>query len=271
MAKRALLAAAGGYPQPPTHIYRDDNYQMARPSAHTATPPNSNNNMDDANLLLSIGQMHSCSNDDSSYSYSAQDQPGYLQNDDSYSNSEFNTSYPYSTENSNGAAACSVYSPYNSNTSTPIRGSGIATPAGHTSYLNESYSKSSTPHNFKILKKRISNISQQNDDSMCSLWAEQNSFYSAENDDELKQRRLDKALATIQTHLAKPALDPFNIELCKAFLTKMGFPSREHSDTYKIVNTPISKLFNAKVALLANIPFQIEREVGRGSYGSVFK
>lgn len=107
---------------------------------------------------------------------------------------------------------------------------------------------------------------------MCSFSAAgDSSFYAAEADDELRRKRTEKALATIRTHLAKPALDPFNMELCKAFLTKLGFPSREHDSTYKIVNTPIAKLSNAKSALLANIPFQIEKEVGRGSYGSVFR
>lgn len=101
--------------------------------------------------------------------------------------------------------------------------------------------------------------------------AADSSFFAADGDEELQRRRLAKALTTIDMHLAKPALDPFNMELCKAFLTKLSFPSREHGDTYKIVSTPIAKLCNARSALLANIPFHIEKEVGRGSYGSVFR
>lgn len=248
----------------PSEQYHDNTYS-------TPTPAKANN-IEEANLLLSIGQVHTSSNDGSAYSYSsghpAQDSSStYLQNDDSYSNSEFNATYPYSAENSNGNGAVANGGGSSSGyTSTPIR-------ASTSNYLSRVYSKSSsaTP-NFKILTKRISNISYQNDDSMCSfLAAGESSFYAAEADEELKRKRTEKALATIQTHLAKPALDPFNMELCKAFLTKLGFPSREHHGTYKIVNTPIAKLSNAKSALLANIPFQIEKEVGRGSYGSVFR
>lgn len=227
---------------------------------HEMTAPR--NNIDDANLLLNIANMHSSSNDDSSYSYSSNCavpvQSSYLTNDDSYSNSDYPSSYPYSAENSNGAY------PFNSS-STPIRS------VGRSSYLNESISKSSTPHNFRILKKRTSDISYQNDDSMGSISGEQNSFFAAENSEELKQRRLEKALATIETHVSKSNLDPFNSELCKALLVKADFPSRDHDDMYKLLSTPLPKLLNTKMALLANIPFQIEKEVGRGSYGSVFK
>lgn len=227
---------------------------------HEMTAPHMNN-IDDANLLLNIANMHSSSNDDSSYSYSSNCavpvQSSYLTNDDSYSNSDYPSSYPYSTENSNGTY------PY-SNSSTPIRNVGR-------NYMNDSTSKSSTPHNFRILKKRTSDLSNQNDDSMCSISGEQNSFFATENSEELKQKRLEKAMSTIATHLAKSNLDPFNSELCKAFLVKKDFPSRDHDDMYKLVSTPISKLLNTKIAMLANIPFQIEKEVGRGSYGSVFK
>ncbi len=240
------------YGQPSNH-YDNNKY-------HEMTTPHSNN-MDDANLLLNIANMSS--NDDSSYSYSSNCavpvQSSYLTNDDSYSNSDYPSSYPYSAENSNGTY------PFSSS-STPIRS------VGRGGYLNDSITKSSTPHNFRILKKRTSDISYQNDDSMSSI-SEQSSFFATENSAELKQKRLEKALSTIETHLAKSnyGMDPFNSELCKALLVKKDFPSRDHDDMYKLVGTPISKLLNTKIALLANIPFQIEKEVGRGSYGSVFK
>lgn len=251
-------------------------------------------NIDDANLLLGMTNHHELppppaqpSSDDSNFSYAGSNYAtpatptssnrnarftGLNEEDDSCSNSDFT----FSAENSNG------YTPRNSakefhtfntsNTSTPIRSSAAVTTNGN--YLNDAYARS-TPHNFKILKKRESNLSYQNDDSMCSLSStmtgEQNSFFAAENDAELQQRRLDKALATIRTHLDKPTLDPFNSELCKAFLTKIGFPSREHSDMYKLVSQPINKLGNTRMATLAGVPFQIEKEVGRGSYGSVYR
>ena len=249
------------------HHHHNHHHHHHNNSVTAASTPttNGNNNqccdnkIDDANLLLSIANMHSSSNDDSAYSAYSGGAIGRQfdddVNDDSVSNSEFNRSYPFSAENSNNGE----FLPYNSSSSsTPIRGSA-----------NHHYIHSSTPHNFKILRKRTSNLSFQNDDSMCS--ADQNSFFAAENSEELKQKRLEKALATIETHLAKPALDPFNSELCKAFLTKLGFPSRENSAVCKIVNAPLAKLANAKLALLANIPFQIEKEVGRGSYGNVYK
>lgn len=256
-----LPANGGNNGQAATNYYGQTTSNHYDNKYHEMTAPRSNN-MDDANLLLNIANMHSSSNDDSSYSYTSTNcavpvQSSYLTNDDSFSNSDYPSSYPYSTENSNGTY------PYNS--STPIRNHA----ANHRHYLTDS--KSSTPHNFRILKNRTSDISYQNDDSMCSITGEQNSFFATENSEELRQKRLEKAMSTIETHLAKSNLDPFNSELCKALLVKKDFPSRDHDDMYKLVSTPVSKLLNTKIALLANIPFQIEKEVGRGSYGSVFK
>ncbi|XP_037923202.1 checkpoint serine/threonine-protein kinase BUB1 [Hermetia illucens] len=201
---------------------------------------------DDANLLLSIANMHSSearSSDNANISTATNET--LTCNDDSLSNTDFNSTYSESPY------------PNRSNCSTPVR------------KLSQSYSsKASTPL-YRSLKRHTSNLSVQNDDSMCSY--EQNSFFATENNDDLKQKRLDKALATIDTHLAKQAIDPFNSELCKAFLTKIDFPSRDVNETYKVVNTPIPKLANVKVTSLADVPYSIEKEVGRGSYGSVYK
>lgn len=104
-----------------------------------------------------------------------------------------------------------------------------------------------------------------------STYAE-NSFFASENDKELQEQRLEKALAVIETHMAKPVIDPFNNELCKAFLTKLNFPSYETADNvYKVVSTPLPKFANTKMITLADTRFSIEKEVGRGSYGSVYK
>lgn len=234
-------------PPPPQPSSDDSNFSYAGSSYATPATPTSSNNR--------IARFVRINGDE----------------DDSCSNSDF----PYSADNSNGYTPRTSSKPFHTfgHTSTPIR-TPVGTANGH-NYLNNAFAKS-TPQNFKILKKRESNLSYQNDDSMCSLSstlnaADQNSFFASENDSELQQRRLEKALATIQTHLDKPTLDPFNSELCKAFLTKIGFPSREHSDLYKLVSQPINKLSNARMAMLANVPFQIEKEVGRGSYGNVYR
>lgn len=245
--------------------------EMLEVRTHQELPPPTQPSSDDSNFSYA-GSSYATPATPSSSHRTARFARLTGEEDDSCSNSD----YPYSADNSNGFTPRTSSKPFQSfgtgHTSTPIR-----TPAGTTNgnYLNDAFAKS-TPHNFKILKKRESNLSYQNDDSMCSLsstlnGADQNSFFASENDTELQQRRLDKALATIQTHLDKPTLDPFNSELCKALLTKIGFPSREHSDLYKLVSQPINKLSNARMAMLANVPFQIEKEVGRGSYGSVYR
>lgn len=140
-------------------------------------------------------------------------------------------------------------------------------------------SKSSTPRNtFRMLRRRTSNASlpnhtfTENDDSMTSFsMVEPNSFFETENDDELRQQRLDKAIKTIEQHFQKPHIDPFSSELCKAFLTKCGFPSREHTNFYKLSSTLLSKLSNTKQTTIGEHRFNIEKEVGRGAYGSVYR
>lgn len=100
---------------------------------------------------------------------------------------------------------------------------------------------------------------------------EPNSFFEAESNDELNQQRLEKALKTIDTHLKKEFIDPFHSELCKAFLTKANFPSREHNEFYKISNTLLSKLSNTKSVTIGDTRFNVEKEIGRGAYGSVYR
>lgn len=223
----------------------------------------SRNNMDDANLLLSIANVSS-SNDDSSQSYSytsmqqvpeqyrQQPKEQFITNEDSFSNSEFNSSFNniyYGNENSNGYG-------------TPIKNNRF----------DNSVTKTSTPNNsYKFLRQKSSKISNQNDDSMCSYNGDQNSYFAVENDNDLKQKRLDRALATIETHLAKTILDPFSSELCKALLTKKNFPSPGNPDVCKITNTTLPKMGNTKVAVLGDYTYHIEKEVGRGAYGAVYR
>lgn len=215
-------------------------------------------NIEDANLLLSMANVHSSSNEDSSQSYSYnnnQQQENQFSNDDSFSNSEFPSSF------GNG-----IYYANDNSNATPIK----AAQPNHRNYLNEL--KTSTPNNqFKLLKNHASNISNQNDDSMCSYTGEQNSYFLADSDDEVKQRRLEKALQTIDTHMAKTILDPFNSELCKAFLTKIDFPPRNKPEICHVTNSAISKLNHTKVASLGDATYHIEKEVGRGAYGAVYR
>lgn len=181
------------------------------------------------------------------------------ENDSSYqSNSEFNTSFSnisFAGDNSNGA--------FN------FGGSSCSTPLRQTS---GGASKTSTPiGSFRYLKKHESNLSLgQNEDSMNSTVVE-NSYFQAEQDEEAKRRRKEKALAIIDTHLEKPFLDPFSSELCKAFLTKIEFPMRENEDNYKVVNSNLPKLVKSQAASLGGTIYSIEKEVGRGSYGSVYR
>lgn len=183
------------------------------------------------------------------------------ENDSSYqSNSEFNTSFSnisFAGDNSNGA--------FN------FGGSSCSTPLRH-SQTSGGVSKTSTPiGSFRYLKKHESNLSLgQNEDSMNSTVVE-NSYFQTEQDEEAKRRRKEKALAIIDTHLAKPFLDPFSSELCKAFLTKIDFPSRENEDNYKVVNGNLPKLVKSQMASLGGTMYSVEKEVGRGSYGSVFR
>jgi checkpoint serine/threonine-protein kinase len=133
-------------------------------------------------------------------------------------------------------------------------------------------SKISTPvSTYKFLRKPESVISNQNDDSICSYNGDQNSFFQAENDDDFKGRRMERAVASIEEHLKKRDIDPFNSELCRAFLIKLNFPNREPTTDYKITNMNLPKLFKNQVVPLGGVTYQIEKEVGRGSYGAVYR
>lgn len=219
-------------------------------------------------------------------------EPTYLQDDDSCSNSDFTKlygKYSNSNEATDGTiheAVRSVRFNFAGATSTPIRNnnniSNYQSPCSSAkpSYKsNESSSKSSTPRNtFKSLRRRTSNISlinstlNDNDDSMTSFsMVEPNSFFETENNDELYQQRLDKAMKTIETHFKKDHIDPFSSELCKAFLTKANFPSREHNEFYKLSNALLAKLTNTRSVTIGDVRFNVEKEIGRGAYGNVYR
>uniref|UniRef100_A0A1A9WUV0 Protein kinase domain-containing protein n=1 Tax=Glossina brevipalpis TaxID=37001 RepID=A0A1A9WUV0_9MUSC len=102
---------------------------------------------------------------------------------------------------------------------------------------------------------------------------QENSYFATQNDAEAKETRLTRALETIERHMAKEAIDPFNSELCRAFLTKLDFPGTdgETHDNYKIIHTPLPKIANTRQLNLHGIQFHIDKEIGRGSYGSVYK
>jgi checkpoint serine/threonine-protein kinase len=110
-----------------------------------------------------------------------------------------------------------------------------------------------------------------NEDSISSYNGDQNSFFQAENDDDFKGRRLEKAIATIDEHLKRRDVDPFNSELCRAFLIKLNFPNREPTTDYKITSMNLPKLLKNQLVPLGGVSYQIEKEVGRGSYGAVFR
>lgn len=133
-------------------------------------------------------------------------------------------------------------------------------------------SKSSTPiSSYKFLKNQSSFVSNQNDDSICSYNGDQNSFFQAENDEDFRSRRLDKALATIDDHMKKRDVDPFSSELCRSFMVKLNFPNSENSSDYKVISSNLPKLMKNQTVALGGISYQIEKEVGRGAYGAVYR
>ncbi|KFB48501.1 Bub1 [Anopheles sinensis] len=141
------------------------------------------------------------------------------------------------------------------------------------------FSKTSTPvGSFRYLRKHESNLSNlgQNEDSMNSTVVESSFFQAGEHDEEAQRRRLEKALATIETHLARPFIDPFNSELCRAFLTKVDFPARgrdpsDEEHPYCLTHANLPKLVKGQTTNLGGTAYSVEKEVGRGSYGSVFR
>lgn len=133
-------------------------------------------------------------------------------------------------------------------------------------------SKTSTPiSSYKFLKNQSSFSSNINDDSRSSFCGDQNSFFQADNDDDFKNRRIEKALATIDEHMKKRDVDPFNSELCRAFLVKLNFPNRENTSDYLVTNTNLPKLMKNQTVPISDATYQIEKEVGRGSYGAVYR
>lgn len=154
----------------------------------------------------------------------------------------------------------------NSSSFASVSFNGCVTP------VRKAASKSSTPvSSYKFLKKPESVVSNQNDDSVCSFSGDQNSFFQAENDEDFKGRRMDRAVVTIDDHMQKRDIDPFSTELCRAFLTKLNFPNRENTTDYRITSTNLPKLTKNQIVPISGINYQIEKEVGRGSYGAVFR
>lgn len=132
--------------------------------------------------------------------------------------------------------------------------------------------KISTPiSTFKSLRKPES-VRSQNDDSICSLSGEPNSFFQAENDEEFRKGRLEKALSFIEEQMKKKTdIDPFNAELCRSFLVKLNFPNRDSNEGYKISNVNLPKLIKNHSVAIGGDTYQIEKEVGRGAFGAVFR
>lgn len=206
------------------------------------------------------------------------------EDDSSYqSNSEFNTSFSnisFAGDNSNGPFH---YGGGGSNCSTPVRrtqtsvGGGGGGAGGGVGTGGGAFSKTSTPvASFRFLRKQGTNLSNigQNEDSMNSTVVESSFFQAGEHDEEARRRRLEKALATIETQLGRPFVDPFNGELCRAFLAKVDFPSRNRdaaADNYHLSSANLPKLLKGQTANLGGTAYSIEKEVGRGSYGSVFR
>lgn len=144
------------------------------------------------------------------------------------------------------------------------------------SAANDGYNSDFTSVSFKgcvtPAKKQPSKmISSQNDDSVSSFIGDQNSFFQVENDEDLKKNRYDRAISTINEHLSKREIDPFNSELCRALLIKLNFPNRESTTDYLLTNNNLPKLSKNQLIPINGVNYQIEKEVGKGAYGAVFR
>lgn len=107
-----------------------------------------------------------------------------------------------------------------------------------------------------------------------SLSFHENSFFTTQHDVDARDKRLEKALETIDRHMAKETVDPFNSELCRALLTKLNFPRLDDQShaSYKIVQNPLPKIANTRqLNPCPGVQFNVDKEIGRGSYGSVYK
>ncbi|EDW88942.1 putative mediator of RNA polymerase II transcription subunit 26 [Drosophila yakuba] len=130
----------------------------------------------------------------------------------------------------------------------------------------------------KTIQAHNNNNSTSNNNNGTSTLADfttfqENSYFATQHDTEAQERRLSKAVETIARHMDKEAIDPFNSELCRAFLAKLDFPGDHDAHaSYKIVQTPLPKISNTRsLNVLEGVTFSIDKEVGRGSYGSVYK
>lgn len=130
----------------------------------------------------------------------------------------------------------------------------------------------------KTLQIHNNNNNTSNNNNGTSTMADfstfqENSYFATQHDTEAQERRLSKAVETIARHMDKEAIDPFNSELCRAFLAKLDFPGNHDAHaSYKIVQTPLPKISNTRTLnVLEGVTFSIDKEVGRGSYGSVYK
>lgn len=165
-------------------------------------------------------------------------------------------------QSSSNSCSSTAHNEYNSD-STNVSFTGCMTPAKK-QVSCMSIGSSSIPRESEL-------ISSQNDDSICSFTGDQNSFFLAENDEVLKKRRYEKALSTINEHLSKREIDPFNSELCRALLIKLNFPNRENTTDYLLTNCNLPKLSKNLVVPINGISYQVEKEVGKGAYGAVFR
>lgn len=175
-----------------------------------------------------------------------------------------NTQFMQSTTNSCSSIANGEYNSEFANVSFNDF-NGCVTPA------KKNISKTSTPSSSSNLLRKTGSISSQNEDSICSFSGDQNSFFQAEDDEDLKKRRYERALLTIDEHLSRREIDPFNSELCRALLIKLNFPNRENTTDYLLTNYNLPKISKNQVVPINGISYQIEKEVGRGTYGSVWR
>lgn len=224
---------------------RRPKYSVLSSYDKTIIPHNGATKVEDANSML----CYSTNDESASYTLMGTAQENGQDEESSMSNSELSTSI-------SGENSMQGYN-FNSFCSTPVRNN-------HHSLAS---SKTSTPINTNRLKNRASNLSYLNDDSQSS---EQSNFFQVE-DEETRKRRVEKALETIKTHLARVTVDPFSTELCKAFLTKLNFPNRENTPNCCVLNSYFPRFSKGMDITLGDRDYYVDKEVGKGAYGAVYR
>ncbi|XP_017855482.2 uncharacterized protein LOC108608567 isoform X1 [Drosophila busckii] len=254
---------------------------------HTSTPKSNGNGCKRSRVKLNLGNSHSeqCNNSNSSCSVMANGSEMKILTgeDDSETADELRINRPIPNDTFNDNANFSFSSAGggldNSKSSLALAVGrlhfGDTAQTSSTNKALHTHNNNNNNNNKNTITKFSGKLatSATNNTSTDFSTFQENSYFATQHDSEAQQRRLAKALDTIERHQVKETVDPFNSELCRAFLTKLNFPGNDDAHaSYKIVQAPLPKISNTRTLhVLEDVQFNIDKEVGRGSYGSVYK